>query len=94
MTYERTRFSKDDQLRDLHVLLRMSGKTQTECATILGMSRATISLEEQSERYQDKMIAFASIIAKLVLPPEFHDHFGTPETERNDLERIRKGMYV
>ena len=91
---DRTRFAHDEVARCMLVLLRMSGRSQTECGQILGCTRQSVSIEEQEPRYTELVGNYVSIIASVVdLPDHYKKHFPAPNTE-DDIRKIQKSVYV
>ena len=91
---DRTRFAYDETARRMLVLLRMSGRSQTECGQILGCPRQSVSIEEQEPRYKELVDNYVSILASVVdLPEHYKKHFPAPDTE-DDLRKIQKSLYV
>ena len=94
MNMERTKFAHDPVARRVLVLLRMSGKTQEECADILNTTTQNVSIEEQEFRFQEQVDNFVSILASAVdIPDRYKKHFPAPDTE-DDIRKIQKGVYV
>ena len=92
---DRTKFAHDQKLRDVVVLLRMAGKTQAECAEILNTTRQNVSIEEQEERFTERIREYAAILALQVLPKDssYRDYFKMP-SPIDDRARIKKNVYV
>ena len=88
LNYEKVKFANNSEMRDVLVLLRMSGRTQTECANLLRTTRQAISIEEQEQRHSQRMKSFTSLVARAVLPECYHHIF--PISEQNcNLEEIK-----
>ena len=74
---DRTKFAHDKEVRDVLVLLRMANKTQAECAEILNTTRQNVSIEEQEERFTERIREYAAILALQALPKDspYRDYF-------------------
>ena len=88
MNYERVKFANNAEMRDVLVLLRMSGRSQTECADLLQTTRQAVSIEEQEQRYSKRMQALTSLVARAVLPECYHHIFPIGEQKAN-LEELK-----
>ena len=89
---KRTKLAHSAESRVLLVLLRMSGRTQQECARIIGCTRQAISTEEQEARFKSQVQLLTSILARSVLPEHLHKHFAEPEYQ-DDFTQIKKRIY-
>ena len=95
MNLEMKRLAVDEEARDLHVVLRMAGKTQDEVAKILNITRQSVSYEEQEPRYQERQALLASFVANAILPRSIKEkHFYEPEQIESDLDRLKRKIYV
>ena len=92
---DRTKFAQDRELRDVLVLLRMAGFTQAECAAKLNTTRQNVSIEEQEERFTERIREYAAILALQVLPKDssYRDYFKMP-SPIDERARIKKNVYV
>ena len=95
MNLEMKRLAVDEEARDLHLILRMSGRTQDEVAKILHVTRQQVSAEEQEPRYTERQALLASFVANAILPHSVKDkHFYEPEVIESDLDRLKRKIYV
>ena len=95
MNLEMKKLAWDADARDLHLILRMSGKTQNEVAKTLHITRQQISAEEQEPRYRERQALLASFVANAVLPRSVKErHFSEPEQIESDLDRLKRKIYV
>ena len=88
MNYEKVKFANNPEMRDVLVFLRMSGRSQTECADLLRTTRQAVSIEEQEERHSKRMQALTSLVARAVLPECYHHIFPIGE-QKGNLEEIK-----
>ena len=93
MNYEKVKFASNPEIRDVLVLLRMSGRSQTECADLLRTTRQAISIEEQEQRHSQRMKSFTSLIAQAVLPEYYHHMFPIGE-QKGNLEELKSRLYA
>ena len=93
MNYEKVKFANNPEMRDVLVLLRMSGRSQIECADLLRTTRQAVSIEEQEERHSQRMKSFTSLIARAVLPEYYHHMFPISE-QKGNLEELKSQLYV
>ena len=95
MNLEMKRLAVDEEARDLHLILRMAGKTQDEVAKILHVTRQQVSYEEQEPRFKERQALLASFVAGAILPRSVKDkHFYEPEVIESDLDRLKRKIYV
>ena len=79
MNHDRVVFAREYELRTVLVLLRMAGWSQAECASILGTTRQSVSIEEQEQRFLERRALWVHDLAKTVLPEHWHEHFPCPD---------------
>ena len=89
----KVKFANNAEMRDVLVLLRMSGRSQTECANLLRTTRQAISIEEQEGRHSQRMKSFASLLARAVFPKCYHHIFPIGD-QKGNLEELKSRLYV
>ena len=93
MNYEKVKFANNPEMRDVLVLLRMSGRSQTKCADLLQTTRQAVSIEEQEERHSKRMQALTSLVARAVLPECYHHMFPIGD-QKGNLEELKSRLYI
>ena len=84
----------EQEKKDLHLILRMSGQTQDEVAKTLHTTRQNISALESELSYQERQKLLSTWLAKALLPRNVcSEHFVEPEYE-SDFERLKRKIFV
>ena len=80
------------------MLLRMAGKSQSKCAEILHTTRQNISIEEQEQRFSDRVAEYAALLTMElvslgVLHESYQEMFPLP-ADLDDAQRLRKRVHA